>query len=143
MTGDTPEFMPLDSNLFADLETAVTWNVAATRSLPRDDPDRFCLATPKDCWSAVERTWQYAPTPNRIVEDIERVFDAIDVVVKERGVAVDFDELRHGRRLQDHHDSVGRVVKRQRRLKKESTYDFLEGLHPIAKRNIDNIIDLC
>ena len=116
--------MPLDSNLFADLETAVTWNVAATRSLPRDDPNRFCLATPKDCWSALERTWQYAPTPNRIVEDIERVFDAIDVVVKERGVAVDFDELRHGRRLQDHHDSVGRVVKRQRRLKKESTYDF-------------------
>ena len=40
---------------------------------------------------------------------------------------------------------VGRVVKRKRRPKKESTYDFLEGLHPVAStcRNIDNIIDLC
>ena len=38
---------------------------------------------------------------------------------------------------------VGRVVKRQRRLKKESTYDCLEGLHPVASRNIDNIIYLC
>ena len=38
---------------------------------------------------------------------------------------------------------IGRVVKRQRRLKKESTYEFLEGLHPVVSRNIDNIIYLC
>ena len=35
LPGDTPEYMPLDSNLFSDLETAVRWNVAATRRLPR------------------------------------------------------------------------------------------------------------
>ena len=55
---------------------------------------------------------------------------------------MDFAELRHGRRLQDHVDSVGRVVRRVNRLKKDSTYDFLEGLHPVASRTIDRIIDL-
>ena len=142
LTGDTPEFMPLDSNLFSDLETAVMWNVAATRSLSRDDPNRFCLATPADAWNAVSRTWEYAPKPHRIVEDIQRVFKAIDTVVVHRGVAVDFDVLRHGRRLDDHHHQLGRVKKRISRLKKDSDYDFLEGLHPVAVRNIDNIIDL-
>ena len=29
---------------------------------------------------------------------------------------------------------VGRVIKRKRRLKKESTHDFLEVLHPVASR---------
>ena len=38
---DTPEHMPLDSNLFLDLEYAVRWNVAGTRHLPLDDPNRF------------------------------------------------------------------------------------------------------
>ena len=139
LTGDTPEFMPLDSNLFSDLETAITWNVAGTRSLSRGHPDRFCLATPDDCWSAVERTWMHAPTSARIVEDIERVFVSIDVVVEHKGVAVDFKALRHGRRLADHEASTGRVKKR---IKNDSDFDFLGSLHPAAVRNIDNIIDL-
>ena len=45
-------------------------------------------------------------------------------------------------RLDDHHHQLGRVKKRISRLKKDSDYDFLEGLHPVAVRNIDNIIDL-
>ena len=142
LTGDTPEFMPLDSNLFSDLETAISWNVAATRCLPRDDPNRFSLATPAECWRSCTHTWEYAPSSERIVEDIHRVFEAIDVVVEARGGAVDFADLRHGRRLQDHYDSLGRVKKRVRRLKNDSDYDFLGSLHPVASRNIDDIIDL-
>ena len=84
-------------------------------------------------------TKTHTHTPNAKCQNTH----AIDKVVEARGVAVDFDKLRHGRRLQDHHDSVGRVIKRERRLKKESTYDFLEGLHPVASKNIDDIIDLC
>ena len=98
LPGDTPEYMPLDSNLFSDLETMVRWNVAGTFELPKDHPDKFELSTPKKAWEAIERTWEYAPTPDRIVEDINRVFDAIEQVVKARGKAVDFDVLRHGRR---------------------------------------------
>ena len=132
--------MPLDSNLFSDLETAVTWNVAATRSLPRDDPDRFCLATPADCWRAVTHTWEHAPSSDHIVNDIERVFDSIDAVVEARGTAVDFEDLRHGRRERDHRDC--RVKRRVKKLKNDSGFDFLGLLHPVAVRNIDRIIDL-
>lgn len=142
LTGDTPEFMPLDANLFSDLETAVMWNVAGTRSLPREDPDRFCLATPHDCWSAVTRTWEHAPTSKRIVEDIQRVFESIDTVVEHEGKAVDFKKLRHGRRLADHDAEEGRVKKRTKLLKNDNDFDFLGCLHPAAIRNIDNIIDL-
>ena len=45
LPGDTPEYMPLDSNLFADLETAVRWNVAATSHLPKGHADKFELGT--------------------------------------------------------------------------------------------------
>jgi len=127
--------MPLDSNLFSDLETAVAWNVAATRTLPRDDPTRFCLATPSSCFDAVCRTWEYAPTSERIVQDIERVFIAIDDVVEAGGITVDFAELRHGRRLQAHKNE-------QQREKCNIALDNVRGLHPIAKRNISTLIDL-
>ena len=76
------------------------------------------------------------------MEDIKRVFESIDSVVENRGKAVDFAALRHGRRLQDHYDSLGRVKKRINKLKNDSDYDFLGSLHPVASRNIDNIIDL-
>ena len=132
--------MPLDSNLFSDLETAIAWNVAATRSLPRADPDRFSLATPAECWRSVERTWEHAPTSERICQDIERMFESIDVVVTNRGTAVDFEHLRHGRRERDHNDC--RSKRRAEKLKKDSDFDFLGCLHPIAIRNINNIIDL-
>ena len=84
----------------------------------------------------------HAPTSARIVEDIDRVFDSIDAVVKNEGVAVDFKKLRHGRRLAEHEGSVGRVKKRTTKLKNDSGFDFLGCLHPAAVRNIDNIIDL-
>ena len=54
LPGDTPEYMPLDSNLFSDLETAIRWNVAATRMLDNNDPRKFCLGTPTSCWDAIE-----------------------------------------------------------------------------------------
>ena len=56
----------------------------------------------------MERTWEYAPTSDHIVQDIDRVFDSIDtVVVKAKGTAVDFKGLRHGRRDRDHRDCRG------------------------------------
>ena len=70
------------------------------------------------------------------------MFEAIDVVVEARGGAVDFADLRHGRRLQDHYDSLGRVKKRSCRRKNESGYNVLGSLHPEAAKNIDDIIDL-
>ena len=141
LPGDTPEYMPLDSNLFSDLETSVRWNVAATRHLPRGHEDRFDLTSPKSAWSAVSRTWEYSPTPQRIVQDVNRVFKAIDLVVKEGGRAVDFEELRHGRRLEEHQHAK-RVLRRSQKISSKTKFDDVEGLHPISKQFIGNYFDL-
>ena len=136
LPGDSPEYMPLDSNLFSDLEVMVRWNVAATYELPRGHADKFDLTTPASAWSAVERSWQYAPTSARIVEDIDRVYNAIEEVVKAEGEAVDFTELRHGRRDEEHR----RSARRARARKEHKHFERVEGLHPVSKRLI---IDLC
>ena len=136
LTGDTPEYMSLDSNLFDDLEVMVRWNVEATFELPRGHPDKFDLTTPTSAWSAVCRTWEHAPTSKRIVEDIARVFVAIEDMVEHEGIAVDFEKLRHGRRLDEH----GRSSRRARARKENKHFDRIEGLHPVSKRCI---IDLC
>ena len=143
LPGDTPEYMPLDSNLFSDLETCVRWNVAGTRFLPRDDPRKFSLCDPHRAWSAVCRTWEHAPSSSRIVEDINRVFEAIDLVVESEGVAIDFNVLRHGRRLEDHQQSKKkRVARRSKKLSEHVSLSELEGIHPVAKQAIYDFIDL-
>ncbi len=136
LPGDSPEYMPLDSNLFSNLEVMVRWNVAATCELPRHHESKFDLTTPQSAWSAVCRTWKYAPTSARIVEDIERVFVAIEEVVKHEGIAVDFAKLRSGRREEAHR----RSARRMRAQKNRKNFDMIEGLHPIAKQCIK---DLC
>ena len=136
LPGDTPEYMPLDSNLFSDLEVMVRWNVAATYHLARGHPDKFDLTTPTSAWAAVSRSWEYAPTSTRIVEDIGRVFDAIEAVVEAEGIAVDFKELRHGRRDDEHRRSSRRALAR----KEHKHFERIEGLHPVSKQCI---IDLC
>ena len=136
LPGDTPEYMPLDSNLFSDLEVMVRWNVAATHHLPRHHPDKFDLTTPASAWSAVVRTWEYAPTSSRIVEDISRVFTAIEDVVAAGGIAVDFNALRHGRR----EEQQRRSSRRARARKEHKSFERIEGLHPLSKQCI---IDLC
>ena len=142
LPGDTPEYMPLDSNLFADLETAVRWNVAGTRMLPRHHPDKFDLTTPSSAWSAVKRTWEYSPTSDRIVQDIQRVFLAIDQVVEASGRAVDFETLRHGRRLLEHQQTEKRSSRRTAKIKSKHKFGDVKGLHPVSKQCIADFCDL-
>ena len=126
--------MPLDSNLFADLETMVRWNVAGTFELPKDHPDKFDLSTPPKAWSAICRTWEHAPTSARIIEDIDRVFTSIEAVVAARGKAVDYGKVRHGRRLREHW--------RAEKAKVGTAFDDIEGLHPVAKQCIVDLTGL-
>ena len=142
LPGDTPEYMPLDSNLFADLECCIRWNVAGTRFLARDDPHKFSLASPEKAWSAMCRTWEHCPSSARIVEDIQRVFKAIDLVVESEGVAIDFNVLRHGRRLNEHIQSEKRVKRRSGKLSQHVSISELEGIHPEAKQAIYDFCDL-
>ena len=113
------------------------WNVTATLTLDSEDPRKFTLCTPNNVWDAVCRTWEYAPTEKRIVEDIEKVFEAIDLVVENEGRAVDFVKHRHGRREREH-----RVARRNRRRREKKLFNNLQGLHTVSKGCIRDLIDL-
>ncbi len=100
LPGDTPEYMPLNSNLFSDLEMATT------------STDLICPPPPghgTQCPAMVPFTH------TRIVEDylqdIASVFTAIDQVVEAKGVAVGFTALRRGRRLLEHQRSAAKMLK--------------------------------
>lgn len=80
LVGDSPEFMPLDNNLFADFTVSLTANVCVTRHLPSDHPCKFSLADPKRCFDAMRRTWEHSPSSERIVEDICRFPKSLEEV---------------------------------------------------------------
>ena len=97
LVGNSPELMPLDSNLFADLEYAIKQHCALTHDLHKDDPRKFKLGTPADVWSAMYRSWQTIK-PKRIAQDIKRWEDALVSIVHARGAVVPQLDTRHGRR---------------------------------------------
>ena len=59
LVGNSPELMPLDNNLFADLMAAVRWNMACTFFLPEDDPRKFKRGTPAEAWKTLARSWEW------------------------------------------------------------------------------------
>jgi hypothetical protein len=83
--GDRPEMCALDFHLFADLEYAVTQNVLVTSWLPLGDKRRFDNGTPAELSSAIRRTWQQHPLPERIVEDMTRLPVVLDKIIEAEG----------------------------------------------------------
>ena len=55
--GNSPELMPLDTYLFADLHNGLSRMVAITRGLAQDDARKYSMATPKLMLSAYQRLW--------------------------------------------------------------------------------------
>ena len=97
LVGNSPELMPLDSNLFADLEYAIKQHCALTHDLPKDDPRKFSLGNPEQVWSAMIRSWETIPA-ERIQTDIGRWVRALEMIVQAKGAVVPELDNRHGRR---------------------------------------------
>ena len=102
LVGNSPELMPHDSNLFANLECAIKQHCALTHDLANDDPRKFKLGTPKDVWSAMYRSWQMRDDimirPERIAQDIARWEKALVLIVGACGAIVPELDSQHGRR---------------------------------------------
>ena len=98
LVGNRPELMPLDSNLNADHEYGLMWNVAVTSDLHKDDPKKFKMGTPSEVSDAMDRTWDIFPTQDRIVQDILRFRDALEAIIKHKGAVVPEMNNRKGRR---------------------------------------------
>lgn len=97
LVGNSPELMPLDSNLFADLEYAIKQHCAITHDLPKGDPRKFSLGTPTEVWSAMIRSWETIRS-ERIATDIKRWERALGMIVQYQGAIVPELNNRHGRR---------------------------------------------
>ena len=70
--GNSPELMPLDCNLFQDLDFAVNYHVAVSKGLADDNPAKFSRRTPKAAAETFKRIWTLAPDSVRIVQDVTR-----------------------------------------------------------------------
>ena len=150
--GDSPELMPLDTSIFADLMRAIHYHVARTRCFRSDSKYKFSVATPLKVESVVSRLWNKDAIPiARINQDIERVAEAMKVIVSQRGVVVYGWGDRNGWRsikLQEYCSVLNKdFAELSRKGKhgglrvKAETYKTMYS-HPDVKMGLDEIIDL-
>ena len=122
--------MPLDNTLNKDTKESVARAVVISKALCSDAGDArvFAMTTPKEGSRAYNRIFDpvtgVAPTPSRIVEDIDRVFASKRVVFKARGAHVPGLANRSGHRKPP--GRTGRNPWGGKRQKKAASY-FLFG----------------
>jgi hypothetical protein len=112
LMGDSPELMPLDSSLFNDLIDAVGAHVSATWEKKELDPKgthwndkkKFKMSTPDEAWATMEAVWlgSDAVRSERIIDDVDKVQEALEAIVKAEGAVVHSHNGRKGHRACSH-----------------------------------------
>ena len=112
LMGDSPELMPLDSSLFNDLIDAVGKHVSATWEKKELDPKgthwndkkNFKMSTPDEAWATMEAVWlgSNAVRSERIIDDVDKVQEALEAIVKAEGAVVHTHNGRKGHRASSH-----------------------------------------
>jgi hypothetical protein len=108
LPGDSPELMPLDNHLFADLQEGAGKNVALTYHLKEGDPNfeqKYSFATPRKVYTSLQRTIKAGcPSSSRIAEDINRIFtDTLGRIIDAEGTYIEDESgksVRHGVRAE-------------------------------------------
>jgi hypothetical protein len=78
--GNSPENMPWDTLLNQDVKKAVKHHVNLTHDLHEDDPKKFTISTPNRGSSAFCRVLENIPTSKRIIHDVRKVFESLEIV---------------------------------------------------------------
>jgi hypothetical protein len=96
LPGDSPELMPLDCHLFADLQEGAAKNVALTYHIKATDANanlKYLFATPAKVYESLQRTIAAGcPSPKRISEDIKRIFEeTLERIVEAEGCYIEDD----------------------------------------------------
>ena len=125
LVGNSPEFMPLDTNLFADLERIIITHRALTYEYQNNDPKKFCLGTKPQCASAMRRAFTMIPD-HRIIRDCERWAEAYKVVYDNKGKVVRGWGRRTGRRSD----------------KERANPEHVTEFHPDAADGVKKLLDL-
>ena len=92
--GNSPEFMPMDNSLNADLTRSNDFHCRVTSKLDRDDPRKFSMETPKSILRGIHQLFECAegedgvPDSKRIIHDCDQVWDSIYAVYQNKGAIV-------------------------------------------------------
>ena len=95
--GNSPEFMPLDTNLFSDLERLIFVHRALTYDYEEDDERKFSIKTKSKVASAMRRAFTMIPD-SRMIRDCDRWVEAYTAVYENYGKVVRGMGRRTGRR---------------------------------------------
>jgi predicted flap endonuclease-1-like 5' DNA nuclease len=103
--GNSPELMPLDCSLLADLSHDLSRHVRITKALPSTNPLKFSRSTPGRLSSSLRRLLWHdwgadepsfdpltggSPSAKRIVEDVKKCMDNhITAIIEAKGAMVD------------------------------------------------------
>ena len=108
LMGDSPELMPLDNSLFSDLVEGIGKHVVATWAVTENDAkmtpfplkEKFSMATPDEAWDTMVAVWSGSKyvTSKRIIEDVDKVHTALEMIVKNNGCIVKEINPRNGHR---------------------------------------------
>jgi hypothetical protein len=102
LTGDRPNFMPLDHSIFADVLVQQAFAVGSTWTLPLVDANgakntnKYSLGTPQDVYSCMERCY-FSVDQDRFFHDHDLFRKAIKECIKVKGCKL-HDEVTSGRR---------------------------------------------
>lgn len=136
LPGDSPELMPLDCHLFADIKEALARNIALSFWLPPDHPAKYSAATPNQIYKSLCRTIGEGrcPPAKRIEEDIcrirketlQRIIDAEGTYIEDKAdkPTQSRRQVRHGVRL-----SLATAQKKDKSSQTDAQLsDFLDGM---------------
>ena len=98
--GNSPEIMPLDCSLNAQLHRAVRQHIELTQIYTKEEHKalKFSMATPIAGVSAYHRVWSIHPTASNIKKDILKVFVSARTIFEKKGCIVPGLGNRPGRR---------------------------------------------
>jgi hypothetical protein len=133
LPGDSPELMPLDCHLFADLKEALARNIAFTFWMQKNDERKYKGGTPYHVYQSISRTIESnGVSEDRIIEDCTRIKkETLHRMLKSKGTYIEDSSsktVRHGVRGQEHQDlQTMKVDPKVRDSFKEMIEDVLEA----------------
>ena len=132
--GKSPENMPRDPSLKQDLHKCVQRHISMMHELSVEDGRKFDVSTP-DCGAkARTRILEHVPTSERAHQDVNKVFESLDIARKAGGVRCQGVGNSNccGKRHQLVAKKAGGGV-RKRKLKKDDCSNGRGWVHPDAK----------
>ena len=126
LIGNSPEFMPWDAHLNADVHSSVDYHCLVAKDLDKNDPRKFDASTPKNMLKAYQRVLDpgpdgLVPTPARICQDVRRIILALHMVRAADGCMIEENNLRKGRR----HESRNNIRKLGGKRTKKPSSEYL------------------